>query len=133
MAEWADVRRIAMALPEVTEGVAWGNVRWNVKDKGFAWERPLGKTDVKALGDLAPDGPILAVRVPDIGVREALIADDPEIYFTIPHFDGFPAVLIRLDRISVQELSEMMVEAWLDRAPKRLAKQYLAQEGEAGG
>jgi hypothetical protein len=129
MADWADVRRIAMALPEVTEGTSYGNVSWRVKDKGFAWERPLGKTDLKALGDLAPDGPILAVRVADLGVRTALIADDPEVYFTIPHFDGFAAVLIRLDRIPVEELSEAIVDAWLDRAPKRLAKEFLAQEG----
>lgn len=133
MADWADVRRVAMALPEVAEATSRGNVHWRVKDKGFAWERPLLKTDLKALGDLAPDGPILAVRVPDLGVRAALIADDPEVYFTIPHFDGFAAVLIRLDRIPVQELTEVIVDAWLDRAPKRLAKAYLDQDGQAGG
>jgi hypothetical protein len=124
MATWDDVREIAMGLPETSEKISWGHTHWRVKDKGFVWERPLHKPDLAALGDAAPDGPILGVRVPDIGVREALIADDPDLYFTIPHFDGFPAVLVRLDRIDLDELREIITEAWLDRAPKRLAAQF---------
>ena len=73
----------------------------------------------------APDGAILGVRVADLGVKEAMIADESETFFTIPHFDGFPAILVRLDLIGVPELEELIVEAWLDRAPKRLAQQYL--------
>jgi hypothetical protein len=125
MATWEDVRRIALALPETGERQSWGNDSWRVRDKGFVWERPLGRKDVAALGEDAPDGPILGVRVADLGVREALIADDPDVYFTIPHFDGYPAVLVRLDRIGVPELEELIIEAWLLRAPKKLAKEYL--------
>jgi hypothetical protein len=98
-----------------------------VKDKLFGWERPLGRSDLEALGDAAPDGPILAVRVPDVGAKEALVADDPAVYFTTPHFNGYPAVLVRLERIGPPELEELLVEAWLDRAPKRLAATWLAE------
>jgi hypothetical protein len=126
VATWADVNRLALAMPEVAERPSHGNRDWRVKDKGFVWERPLRPADYEALGDSAPDGPILGVRVADLGVKEALLADDPAVYFTTPHFDGYPAVLVRLDQIDVDELQELIVEAWLNRAPKRLAQQYLA-------
>ncbi|HZV26748.1 MAG TPA: MmcQ/YjbR family DNA-binding protein [Acidothermaceae bacterium] len=128
MASFDHVRRIALSLPETTEAVSWGNAHWRVKNKGFVWERPLHQSDhtaLKALGEQAPDGAILGVRVADLGVRAAMIADDPTLFFTIPHFDGFPAILVRLEQIGVPELEELIVEAWLDRAPKRLAQQYL--------
>ena len=132
MADWDDVRRAAMALPEVSEGSSYGSRAWTVRNKGFVWERPLRRGDLEALGAAAPDGPILGARVADIGVKEALIADEPDVFFTTPHFDGYPAVLIQLDRIAVPELAEVVVEAWLARAPKRLAQQYLAsQAGQA--
>ncbi|MDG3010193.1 MmcQ/YjbR family DNA-binding protein [Rhodococcus sp. D2-41] len=126
MATWDDVRRIALALPEAQEGTAWGNTAWRVRKAMFVWERPLHRPDLEALGDAAPDGPILGVRVPDVGAKEALIADSPRVYFTVPHFDGYPAVLVLLDEIEVDELEEVIVEAWLCRAPKRLAREYLA-------
>lgn len=129
MAIWDDVRRIALALPETSEQGSYGNLGWKVKNKGFVWERPLRRGDYEALGDKAPDGPILGARVPDVGVKEALIADDPDVYFTTPHFDGYPAILVRLDRIEVSELDELIVEAWLASAPKRLAKSYLDAAG----
>jgi hypothetical protein len=125
MATWDDVRRIAFTLPETEEQSSRGVPGWRVKDKGFAWERPLRRADLEALGDAAPDGPILAARVPDVGAKEALLAEEPEVYFTTPHFDGYPAILVRLDRIGALELEELVVEAWLARAPKRLAKGYL--------
>lgn len=124
VATWEDVRRIALALPETSEHSSRGSASWSVSDKGFVWERPLGKSDIKALGAAAPDGPILGARVADVGVKAALIADDPAVYFTTPHFDGYPAVLILLDRIDVAELDEIITEAWLTRAPKRLAKEF---------
>jgi hypothetical protein len=99
-----------------------------VRDKGFVWERPLRGADVRALGDEAPDGPILGVRVEHLGAKEALLADASDVFFTTPHFDGYPAVLVRLDRIAVDELNELIVEAWLCRAPKRLARQYIDTE-----
>ncbi len=125
MADWKDVRRIATALPETEERSGSGGYEWRVKDKGFVWERPLRKGDLAALGADAPAGPILAARVPDVGAKEALITDDPSVYFTTPHFDGYPAILVRLDEIDVDELTELVVEAWLCRAPKRVAAAYL--------
>jgi hypothetical protein len=128
MATWDDVHRIATALPQVEERTSGeGLKQWRVRDKGFVWERPLRKGDLAALGALAPDGPILGVRVADVGVKEALLTEDPAVYFTTPHFDGYPAILVRLAEVDVPELEELIVEAWLDRAPKRLAKEYLAE------
>ena len=126
MATWDDVRRIALALPETVERSSpEGAPQWRIRDKGFAWERPLRRADLEALGDAAPNGPIMAARVPDTGVKEALLADDADVYFTTPHFDGYPAILVRLDQIPAHDLEELLVEAWLDRAPKRLAARYL--------
>jgi hypothetical protein len=125
MAGWEDVRRLAMSLPETSERTRRdGLAFWEVRGKGFVWERPLRKSDLRALGDAAPEGPILGARVEHLGAREALIADDPSVFFTIPHFDGYPAVLVLLDRIAVADLEEVIVEAWLARAPKRLADEY---------
>lgn len=126
MATWDDVRRLALALPEVTQRDG-ATHEWRVRDKGFVWERPLRKADLAALGDGAPAGPILGARVADVGVKEALLADDPAVFFTTPHFDGYPAVLVRLDEIEVDELAELVEEAWLVQAPKRLAAAYLAR------
>lgn len=125
MATWDEVRQIAMDLPEMTERSSQGVPQWRVKEKTIAWERPLRRADYEVLGDGAPDGPILALWVPDVGIKEVLLSDDPDIYFTTPHFDGYPAVLIRLDRIGPPELEELIIEAWLDRAPKRLVREYL--------
>ena len=127
MATWDDVRRTALALPGTSEEPSRGFSQWRVAGKNFVWERPLRQTDLSALGDAAPDGPIVAVRVADLGVREALLAENADVFFTIPHFDGFPAVLILLDRITAAELDELITEAWLDRAPKRLAQEYVDQ------
>ncbi len=125
MASWEDVERIALGLPETDEGISHGNRTWRVKEKGFVWERPLRRGDLEALGDAAPDGPILGVRTEHLGAKEALLASDPDVFFTTPHFDGYPAVLVQLQRISVEELTEVIVEAWLARAPKRVADAYL--------
>jgi len=129
MATWDDVRRIALELPETNEGQTRGNLFWRVRDQGFVWERPLRKTDLEALGAAAPEGPILGVRVEHLGAKEALLADDPAVFFTIPHFDGYPAVLVLLEEIALDELEEVIVDAWLARAPKRVAQKYLADRG----
>jgi hypothetical protein len=125
VAGWEDVRRLALALPETEERLSRELRQWRVKERGFVWERPLRRADLEALGAAAPDGPILGVRVEHLGAKEALLADDPGVFFTTPHFDGYPSVLVRLDRMGVEELGEVIVEAWLTRAPKRLAKAYL--------
>ena len=129
MAGWDDVRRIALSLPETDERVSRGNAQWRVKDKLFVWERPLRASDLRALGDGAPTGPILGARVEHLGAKEALLADDPSVFFTTPHFDGYPAILVRLEEISVEELEELTVEAWLCRAPPKLARAYMDEHG----
>ena len=125
MATWGGVRRIAVDLPETSERTNQGVLQWRVKEKVFTWERPLRKADYQALGDAAPEGDILAVGVDDLGVKEALLSDDPEVFFTTPHFDGYAMILIRLPEISVPELEELIIEAWLDSAPKRVVAEYL--------
>ncbi len=127
MATWDDVRRLALALPETHEDLRRGLQFWVVKDKLFVWERPLRKSDLQALGDSAPDGPILGARVEHEVAKDALIADNPEVFFTIPHFKGYSAVLVLLEKIALDELEEVIVEAWLARAPKRLAEAYVGE------
>ena len=124
MANWDDVRRLALSLPDATEQDLHGGASWRVGGRLFVWERPLRKSDLEALGDRAPSGPILGARVEHLGAKEALIADDPDVFFTTPHFDGNPSVLARLERIALDVLEEVIVEAWLARAPKRLAREY---------
>lgn len=128
MATWIDVERLALALPETAEGSSRGLRQWQVKGKAFVWDRPLRNADFEALGEAAPEGPILGAWVEDLGAKQALLADDPGVYFTTPHFDGYRAVLVRLERIGLDELRELVVEAWLARAPKRLAEAYVEQE-----
>ena len=125
MAGWDDVRRIALGLPETSEGTAHGNTAWRVRDKLFVWERPLRRSDLEALGDAAPGGPILGARVEHEVAKQALIANDPGVFFTTPHFDGYPAVLVRLAEIGVPELEELLTEAWLAQAPKTLSREFL--------
>ncbi len=125
MATWEQVRSIALALPETEERDSRGACQWRVKDKLFVWERPLRTKEVEELGDDAPDGPILAARVEHVGAKEALLADDPDLYFTTSHFDGYPAILVRLDCAEFGELREVVTEAWLARAPRPLVKAYL--------
>jgi hypothetical protein len=125
VATWDDVRAIALALPETSERTSRDLLQWRVKDKLFVWERPLRRSDLEALGDEAPEGPILGARVEHLGAKEALVADASGVFFTTPHFDGYPAILVRLDRISARDLEEVVVEAWLARAPARLAKAYV--------
>jgi hypothetical protein len=122
VASWDDVGRIVSELPETAEP---SPRNWRVRKKLIAWERPLRTGDVAALGADAPDGDILGARVADEGVKFALIADAPGVYFTTPHFDGYPAVLVRLAEIGVPELKELLTEAWLAQAPKTLAKAFL--------
>ena len=128
MAGWDDVRRIALALPDSSERSSRGLASWRVRNKLFVWERPLRPGEIAALGDEAPTGAILGMRVEHLGAKEALLADDHDVFFTTPHFDGYPAVLVRLERIALEELNELIVEAWLCRAPKRIAEHYIATQ-----
>jgi hypothetical protein len=128
MAKWADVQRIARTLPGTTEEQSSsGTLSWTVSRKGYAWERPLRKSDIAALGKRAPKGPVLGLKTTDLEMKDVLLASDPKVFFTTPHFDGYPAVLAELDRISVRALKEALVEAWFACAGKRLASEYLSR------
>jgi hypothetical protein len=131
MASWSDVRRIALALPGATEQRrSGGTVAWIVNDKLFVWERPLRPSDLAALGNSAPTGPIVGVRTADLEMKEVLLMNDRDVFFTTPHFDGYPAVLIRLDTIRPKKLTDVIYEAWLARAPKRVVSAYLQSREE---
>jgi hypothetical protein len=129
MATFADVRALALALPDASERSSRGHLQWRVRDKLFVWERPLRPGEVAELGAAAPDGPILGARVEHLGAKEALLASEPDVYFTTSHFKGYAAVLARLDRIAADDLAELVTEAWLARAPRRLVDAYLKESG----
>jgi len=123
-----DAAAAALGLPEVTEAERHGNRSWSVAGKGFAWERPFSKADIRRYGDqAAPEGPILAVRVEDLMEKEAVLAAHPRAFFTIPHFDGYSAVLIQLRLVEDDELREAITDAWLACAPPALAREYLSR------
>ena len=126
MATIEDAARLARELPEVTEGERHGNLTWSVGGKVFAWERPFSKADIKRFGPEAPpQGPILAVRVDDLAEKEAVLSSYSKGFFTIPHFDGYAAVLIQLKTVTRKALREAVVDAWLACAPRHLAEDYL--------
>lgn len=128
MASFEDVGRLAAELPEVSEGERYGNRTWFVAGAGFAWERPFSKADLKRFGQgRPPSGPILAVKVADLNEKEAVLAAGQAGFFTITHFDGFPAVLIQLDEADPAQLREAIVDGWLACAPPPLAEGYLGR------
>ena len=125
MQTYDDVARIALDLPETTEGERHGHRMWEVSGKVFAWERPFSKADIKRFGEQTPpDGPILAIRVEDLMEKEAVLAANQKSFFTIPHFDGYAAVLVQLKKVTKRPLREALVDGWLACAPDKLAAEY---------
>jgi hypothetical protein len=128
VATMVDVERVIAALPGVTQGERWDRRTWDVGGKTFAWERPFSKADIKRFGtETPPDGPIVAVAVVDLEEKDALLLTHPKGIFTIPHFNGYPAVLVHLRTVPLKVLREVIEDAWRSRAP-----QALAEEHEAG-
>ncbi|HEY4226308.1 MAG TPA: MmcQ/YjbR family DNA-binding protein [Pseudolysinimonas sp.] len=126
MATWDDVRALAAAMPGVEEFMTRGDRAWKAGPSGklFVWERPLRARDLEETG--AQDGPIVGIRVGDEGEKQAVIASDVDVFFTIHHFDGYNAVLVNLDRISRERLAEVITDSWIVVAPKKLVSAYLA-------
>ena len=109
MASEDDVRRIALSLPHTEERPSYGTPGFRVKDRLFARIREPG---------------VLLVRVADEGEKDFLIRAEPEKFFTIPHYDGHPSVLVRLAAVDADELAELLTDAWQARAPKRVAEAF---------
>ena len=106
------VDAFATSLPGVTTGARWGNRTWLVEDKGFAWERPFSKADLKRFGDeLPPAGEILAVGVADLDAKDALLAIAPRGFFTIAHFQGYPAILVALRQARANDVRAALRDA----------------------
>jgi hypothetical protein len=126
MATLEQAARVALALPETTEGERWGRRTWLVTGKVFAWERPFSKADIKRFGtQTPPQGPILAVSVADLNDKEAVLAENRPGFFTISHFDGYAAILIQLKAARQAGLHDAIVDGWLAAAPPPLADSYL--------
>jgi hypothetical protein len=122
-----DAAAIALALPEVVEDVRYGNRAWSVGGKVFVWERPFSKADIKRYGDeTPPEGPIVGVKVADLSDKEAVLAEGRAGIFTIPHFDGYPALLVQLKAVRKPDLRRALVDAWLACAPSALAVAHAA-------
>jgi hypothetical protein len=134
MATYDDVAHLALSLPGVDEGVSRGWRVWSVGGRMFVWERPFSQADLRRYGDEpVPAGPILAAAVDDLVEKDAVLASSPGSHFTIPHLDGYAAVLVRLDVVDDAVLARTVEDAWFARAPRKLAEAHRSLSGEMGG
>lgn len=118
-----DVESVVTSLPGVTVGAKWGRRTWMVGDKGFAWQRPLTKADLERFGDETPPaGEILAVRVENLDAKDALLAMELPGFFTIAHFNGYPAVLIALKQARAKDVRAAILDAHRTAAAAKPAK-----------
>ena len=125
-----DVAALTAALPEVTEGERHGRLTWFVRGKAFAWDRPFSKADIKRYGDQSPpSGPILGISTAGLAEKEAVLAANPGPVFTIPHFDGYAAVLVQLELVTTPLLQELLLDAWLAVAPRALVAEHFPPGG----
>ena len=126
----ADLDAFALELPQATKELSDdGRPAYKVHDKVFCFHRGRRPDALDAKGERLDD--VLMFRVVDLDVKELFLSDSREIYFTTPHFEGYPAVLVRipdLGRLDHDELRDLVAEAWLTRAQKRLAKAWLAEQ-----
>ena len=123
MADWEDVRGIASGLPGVVEGTTFGSMSWKVGGKLLVWERPLRAKDLAELGLERQAEAVLGAAVEDESTKRALIEEDGGIFFTTEHFEGYAAILVRLERIPLPRLDELIDDAWFVRAPARLRRE----------
>jgi hypothetical protein len=117
----------------VIAGERHGNLTWFVSGKAFAWDRPFSRADIRRFNTATPpEGPILAVRVADLSEKDAVLTTSGKAFFTIPHFDGYAAVLIQLRNVEPPELRGAIVDAWLACAPPQLADACLPATSSIG-
>jgi hypothetical protein len=133
-----DVRALALSLPETYEAIDGhrGGASWRTRAGLFVWERGPGKTDLAQLAEQSrswPNGPVVGVRTDGLDGAQALLESFPDVFFTIPHFEGYPAVLVRLEKIDLVLLREIVTDAWLLRAPKRIVREWLAEHPPMSG
>jgi hypothetical protein len=129
VATWEDVRLIALDLPEAVEDTSCNTVAWRIGTKAFAWERFLRRSEREQLGELAPEGPALGVRVADPGVVASMVAARPTVYLAVAGYGVHPMALLHVENASFDDLDEAITEGWLERAPRRLTRPFLAAAG----
>jgi len=123
-----EVAEMALRFPQTVEDERHGNRAWAVAGKAFAWDRRFSKADIKRYGDTTPpDGAIVALRVADLHEKSSILAAEHGGVFTIPHFDGYAAVLVQLKAVHKRTFRGLLTDAWLACAPDALAQEWVSR------